>query len=115
MREVTAALYVAGQEIEVYAAHSITEGSVSGKGHVVSAREVRRTLIPAGSTARSRPTSSAPGLVEVSANAPYAAPLEVGTSKMAARPFMRPAANAKREETTKMVALACARSRAAAR
>ena len=44
-----------------------------------------------------------PVLVEVSSNAPYSAPLEFGTSKMAARPFMRPARDKMRAEVTELV------------
>jgi HK97 gp10 family phage protein len=41
--------------------------------------------------------------VEVSANAPYAAALEFGTSKMAERPYMRPAVARKRKEAIALV------------
>lgn len=41
-------------------------------------------------------------VVEVSSNATYSRPLEFGTSKMAARPFMHPARDAKRKEIVAM-------------
>jgi HK97 gp10 family phage protein len=50
-----------------------------------------------------------PVLVEVSSNAPYSAPLEFGTSKMAARPFMRPARDKMRAEVTELVRRAVAK------
>jgi HK97 gp10 family phage protein len=46
---------------------------------------------------------TAPLRVEVSSNAPYSAALEYGTSKMAERPFMRPAVKAKRQRVTELV------------
>ncbi|WP_260923415.1 HK97-gp10 family putative phage morphogenesis protein [Novosphingobium sp. 9] len=49
------------------------------------------------------PSVSQLDAVEVSSNAPYAAPLEFGTSKMAARPYMEPAKNAKRKAVTQLV------------
>jgi HK97 gp10 family phage protein len=41
--------------------------------------------------------------VEVSANAPYASALEFGTSKMAERPYMRPAAAKARPQVAELV------------
>lgn len=97
------ALFVAGQTIEVEAAHSITAGAVSGKNHVPSKpgeppsadthvldRSIETVLVE-------------PLKVEVSANAPYAAALEYGTSKMAARPYMGPAVARKKDEVVQLV------------
>jgi hypothetical protein len=39
----------------------------------------------------------------VSANAPYSVPLEFGTSKMAARPYMGPATANKRKEAVDLI------------
>jgi HK97 gp10 family phage protein len=97
VRNVGAALFAAGEEVRAEAAHLITEGAVSGKGHVPSLpgeppnedTGVLRTHIET--------TQPAPLRVEVSSNAPYAVALEAGTSKMAARPYMGPALRNKKK------------------
>lgn len=94
-REVLQALYVTGQEIEIEAERSITSGSISGAGHIPSLPgqppnadtrlldgSIETTIVDAGSSP----------VVHVTSNAPYSAFLEFGTSRMAERPFMRPAA-----------------------
>jgi HK97 gp10 family phage protein len=103
VRQVGAALFAAGSLIETEAARLITEGSVSGKGHVPSSpgnppsadthlldRSIETALVE-------------PLKAEVSANAPYAAALEFGTSKMAARPYMGPATARKRKEAVGLI------------
>jgi len=47
-----------------------------------------------------------PLVVTVTSNAEHSTPLEFGTSKMAARPFMRPARDAKVKEAQALVAKA---------
>lgn len=103
IRRVGAALFAAGQLIEVDAALSITNGAVSGKGHVPSLpgqppKADTHVLDRSIETIQVEPLK-----VEVSANAPYAAALEYGTSKMAERPFMRPAVARKRKEVAQLV------------
>ena len=106
VRNVGTALFAGGEIIRAEAAHLITEGAVSGKNHVPSApgdppnedTGVLRTNIET--------TQTAPLRVEVSSNAPYAVALEFGTSKMAERPYMRPATRAKRKEVVDLVRLA---------
>lgn len=103
IRRVGGALFAGGQLIQVEAQVSITNGAVSGKGHVPSspgeppnqdtgvlANNIETVLVE-------------PLKVEVSSNAPYAAALEYGTSKMAERPYMRPAVAKKRKEVTQLV------------
>tara|TARA_Y100001972_G_scaffold123977_1_gene172144 strand:- start:433 stop:843 length:411 start_codon:yes stop_codon:yes gene_type:complete len=104
--EVTKALFVGGAEIELEAEHSITEGSISGAGHIPSAPGQ-----PPNADSRLLDTSidttvqgQSPPKVNVTSNAPYSASLEFGTSKMAERPFMRPAAKKKRGAVAKHVA-----------
>lgn len=84
-------LFVGADLIKAEAQQSITRGAVSGKGHVAS----RPGEPPKNDTGvlKNNIETSMTGLLEaeVRANAPYAAPLEIGTSKMAARPYMRPA------------------------
>lgn len=106
------ALYAAGQEIEAFAEHSITDGSVSGAGHVPS-----RPGEPPNADTRLLDTSiettiasPSPPTVHVTSNAPYSAALEYGTSKMAERPFMRPALRKKRKRVRQIVEAAVAKT-----
>lgn len=97
IRKVGQALYAGGEEIRAEAAHMITEGAISGRNHIPSLpgqppKEDTGTLRTHIET-----TQVAPLQVEVSSNAPYAAALEFGTSKMAERPYMRPATARKRK------------------
>lgn len=103
VRAVGKALFAAGEAIQVEAQISITTGSVSGKNHQPSAPGQppnQDTGVLAGNIEVTQP---APLVVEVSSNAPYAAALEFGTSKMASRPYMAPARDAKRAEVTQLV------------
>lgn len=102
-RQIGAALFAGGQILEVEAALSITNGAVSGKNHVPS-----KPGEPPNSDThlldRSIETVQVEQLhVEISANAPYAVALEFGTSKMAERPYMRPATAKTRKEITSLV------------
>lgn len=81
----------------------ITEGAVSGRGHIASLpgqppKNDTGTLV-----AHLETTQPAPLRAEVSSNAPYAAALEFGSSKMAERPYMRPATARKRKEVVALV------------
>lgn len=85
-------LRVLAQKIRGDAFQSIMTGSVSGKNHVPSAP---------GQPPNNNTGGLVGGLIdetfplelraEVRAETEYSAPLEYGTSKMAERPFMRPA------------------------
>lgn len=107
-QQVTAALYSAGQDIELDAEHSITSGAVSGKGHVASLpgqppnadTHFLDTNIDTEIKTQNPPT------VHVTSHAPYSAALEFGTSKMAERPFMRPATEKNRKDIGQKVASA---------
>lgn len=91
VKEVGKALFIAGERIQVDAQISITAGSVSGKQHVPS-KPGEPPSNDTGVLANNISTVSvAPLIVEVSSRAPYASALEFGTSKMAARPYMKPA------------------------
>jgi HK97 gp10 family phage protein len=104
--EVGKALFAAGSMIEIEAEISITRGSVSGKNHVPS-RPGEPPNRDTGQLDNSIETNRVEPLkVEVSANAPYAAALEFGTSKMRERPFMRPAVKAKGDEAQRLVSRA---------
>jgi HK97 gp10 family phage protein len=97
------ALYAAGDEIRAHAAHSITAGSVSGALHVPSLPGEPPNADTHILDRSIEVAQTAPLRVEVSSNAPYSAALEYGTSKMAERPFMRPAVKAKRQRVTELV------------
>lgn len=82
----------AGAEMIRAEAHrSISAGSVSGKGHVPSAPGEppnRDTGVLQAHIVTTRPDALT---AAVESRATYAAALEFGTSKMAARPYVRPA------------------------
>lgn len=93
-RQLSTAVYAIADNVKVDAQISITNGSVSGKGHVPSAP---------GQPPNNDTGLLADGIViqrvddltaEVVSTAPYGADLELGTSKMEERPYMRPAAKA---------------------
>lgn len=101
--EVTKALFAAGEMIQVEAQISITAGAVSGKNHVPS-KPGEPPNNDTGVLANNIETNKVRLLVvEVSSNAPYSKDLEFGTSRVAARPFMAPAANKKRDAAKKLV------------
>lgn len=103
VRTIGKGLFAGGQKIQNEAQHSITQGAVSGKNHVPSKPgeppNQDTGVLGAGITT----VQVEPLTVEVSSNAPYAADLEFGTSKMAARPYMRPARDKMKDEVKKDV------------
>jgi len=103
VRKVGSALFAAGQMIQVEAQTSITAGAVSGKSHVPSQPGEPPNQDTGVLANNIETTLEAPLLVHVSSNAPYAAELEFGTSKMAERPYMRPAVAKKRREAVQLV------------
>lgn len=102
-RYVGPALFAGGEAIQVEAQNSITRGSVSGKNHVPSAPGEPPNNDTGVLANNIETVQVEPLRVQVSSNAPYSAALEWGTSKMEARPFMRPARDAKRAEIKKNV------------
>lgn len=103
VRQVGAALFAGGQIIEVEWARSITEGSISGKNHVPSLPGEPPNSDTHFLDRSIQTVQAAPLRTEVFNDAPYAVPLEVGTSKMAARPAAAPATARKRKEVTQLV------------
>ena len=102
------ALYAAGDLIATEAHISITRGSASGrkkgKHKHVPSKPGEPPNNDTGVLARGIETVQlAPLVVEVSSNAPYSNALEFGTSKMAARPFMRPARDQNAEKARRIV------------
>jgi HK97 gp10 family phage protein len=104
-RAVAAALYRAGQMIELDAERSITAGSVSGKGHIPSApgQPPNADTRDLDSKIDTVLVSQNPPTVKVTAYSGHAVPLEYGTSKMEARPFMRPAVARNRDDVARLV------------
>lgn len=103
VRDVGKALFAAGEMIQVESQIGITSGAVSGRNHVPG---------PVGgypnadthTLANSHETNQiAPLVVEVSVNAPYAAAVHDGTSRMGARPYLQLARDAKRKEVVDLV------------
>lgn len=102
-RYVSQAVFSAAELIAVEAQLSITRGSVSGKGHVVS-KPGEPPNNDSGRLAGSiEATRNGKLKSKVTANSGYASNLEFGTSKMAARPFMRPARDKKKDEARDLV------------
>ena len=103
-KAVTQALFAGAETIANVAAISITTGGGQGKNRVVSSP---------GQTPNSD-LGTLDGSIEgvrfgklkarVIAGAGHAVPLEFGTSKMAARPFMRPARDKTKDEIRDLVA-----------
>lgn len=102
-RNVSRALYTAGEYVADAAKDSIIRGSVTGKGHVAS-----KPGEPPNANYRTldgniEAVQVGPFKVEVSSNAPYSIHLEYGTSRMAARPFMGPAIAQSREQVENII------------
>ena len=109
-RMVGKALFEAGDILKGEAQLSLTRGAVSGKNHVPSLPGEppnEDTGVLGGNIENVQKSAL---VVEVSSNAEYSAPLEFGTSRMAARPFMRPARDKTRKEIRKLVARAVDRA-----
>lgn len=96
-------LYQAGERVQDDAQVSITTGAVSGAGHVPS-RPGEPPNNDTGVLANNIETVQVESLrVVVSSNAPYAAPLEFGTSRMQPRPYMAPALEKNRKYITQAI------------
>ena len=115
-RDVSQALYASADDVRARYRRLITSGAVGGVGHVASApgqppNNDTGFLI---STAETR--LPAWNHSQVVVTAPYAIPLEVGTSRMEPRPALGPATRAARKDTTKRLTAAIqqAAARAAA-
>lgn len=107
-RQVVAALYSGGQDIEIDAERSITEGSISGKGHIPSlpGEAPNRDTGHLDTNIETTIEAQNPPTVHVTSHAAYSSALEFGTSKMGERPFMRPAVERNRKKVGQKVAAA---------
>lgn len=109
-REVEKVLREAGERVQTRAQVSITAGSVSGARHRPSAPGSPPNN-DSGDLANGIETVTiAPLHVRVQATADHSAALEFGTSRMAARPFLRPARDAEARPTKRDVAKAVNRA-----
>lgn len=102
-RAVSAALFEAAELVQREAQISITRGSSSGqsggKHQHVASRPGEAPNNEFGTLANNiEATMEGPRTARVTSNAQHSVPLEFGTSKMAARPFLRPARDRKRKE-----------------
>ena len=102
-REVGKAIYAASDMLKAEAKISITTGAVSGKGHVPSAPGQPPNNDTGHLAGNIENRMTGPLTAEVSSNAEYSAALEFGTSRMAARPFMTPAAAKTRKQAGALV------------
>jgi HK97 gp10 family phage protein len=96
-------VYAAADMLAAEAALSITAGAQSGAGHVPSGPGEPPNA-DTGKLDRSIHVEQIDDLsARVVADPPYAVPLEFGTSRIAERPFMRPAAKKIRPEMQEMI------------
>jgi hypothetical protein len=109
-RELAPVVFAAAELIEVEAITSIMAGSTSGRGHVPS-RPGEAPNNDQGDLVRGIATTQPEPLrATVTSSAAHALPLEVGTSRMAARPYMRPAALLKQKDVAATIAKGVARA-----
>lgn len=107
--EVGRAIFAAADIVTTTARKSIVKGAIQGKKHVPSrpGQPPKRDTAQLDSSIVTRKTG--PLSAESRSEAPYSAHLEKGTSRMAARPFMKPAAQASRQKALDLVAAAVTR------
>lgn len=98
VRVAGAVLYEGADSIRAEAFRSISAGSVSGKNHVPSAPGEPPNRDTGGLQANIEAVQTKPLEAQVRSEADYAAALEFGTIRMAARPYMRPARDKMRKK-----------------
>lgn len=103
VKEIGAALFVAANRVQTDAQHSITEGSVSGKGHVPSAPGEPPNADTHALDRQIETEMVGPLKAVVASNDPKSKFLEFGTSRMAARPFLLPAGRRNEPQTARLV------------
>jgi HK97 gp10 family phage protein len=101
--EIGKALFVGGNLIQTDAQHSITNGSVSGKAHVPSAPGEPPNADTHALDRQIETVQVGPLRVQVQSNDPKSKFLELGTSRMAARPFLLPAGRRQQPKVTRLV------------
>jgi HK97 gp10 family phage protein len=109
-REVGQAMYVGGDLIAKEAQRSITTGSISGAGHIPSAPGQPPNADTRQLDTNIRVTRTRAFEIEIASNAEYSTYLEFGTSRMAERPFMKPASDKMTPKALALVAAAVKRA-----
>lgn len=108
--EVASGMFAIGSLVATEAQLLITAGSVSGKGHVPS-KPGEPPNNDMGDLANGIEVHQvSPLKVQVVSTAAHSIPLEWGTSRMEARPFMRPARDMTAREAQQMAAKAINRA-----
>lgn len=106
-QQVARALYMAGQLIENDAEHSITQGSISGAGHIPAAAGTAPNADTRFLDTNIETEIGGPGIVTVTSKAPYSAALEYGFTRNGKYygpwPFMRPAVERNRKKVAQLV------------
>lgn len=104
IRAAGAAVYESADAIRAEAFRSISAGSVSGAGHVPSAPGEPPNRDTGELQSKLKNVETGPLTAEVRSEAGYASALEFGTSKVAARPYMRPARDKELEPSQRRLA-----------
>jgi HK97 gp10 family phage protein len=104
IRAAGAAVYESADAIRAEAFRSISAGSVSGAGHVPSRPGEPPNRDTGELQSKIKNVETGPLTAEVRSEAEYAAALEFGTSRMAARPYMRPARDKELEPSQRRLA-----------
>lgn len=97
-------LYVGADMIRGEAFQQISRGSVSGKGHVASAAGQYPNRDTGVLQSHLEAKLVEPLVAEFRSAAPYSSVLEFGSSKMAARPHVKPSRDAKAPEIQRLFA-----------
>lgn len=108
--EVGKAIFAGAGIIQTEARRSIIQGAIQGAGHIPSApgEPPNRNTGQLDQSIITRKTGVL--TAETSAEAPYSVALEFGTSKMAERPYMRPATKKSRAKIERLTRLALKRA-----
>ncbi len=104
IRAAGAAVYESADAIRAEAQVSISRGAVSGAGHVASKPGEPPNFDTGFLAGAIINEQTGPLTAEVASLAPYGAALEFGTSRMAARPYMRPARDKELEPSQRRLA-----------
>ena len=91
-------VFVAADQVRAEAHVLIAQGSTQGAGHTPSKPGEPPNLDTGLLTSKTTARRTAPLKAVAESAAPYSVALEMGTSKMAERPFMRPAARTVRQQ-----------------
>lgn len=98
----TKVLYVGADMIRAHAHRSISAGAISGKNHMPSRPGEPPNRDTGHLQSLIETTMPSPTEARVTSSAEYSDALERGTSRIAARPFMRPARDAQEPKIQKL-------------